>query len=43
LEDGAVQAGEEKKPLKCNICGKRFINNLALEGHMEIHVKPEDT
>ena len=43
LEDGAVQAGEEKKPLECNICGKRFINILALEEHMKIHVKPEDT
>jgi hypothetical protein len=29
LEDGPVQEGEEKKLLKCNICGKRFINNLA--------------
>ena len=43
LEDGAVQAGEEKKPLECNICGKRFTSNLALKGHMQIHVKPEDT
>ena len=42
LEDGAVQTGEVKKPLKCNICGKRFINILALEGHMKIQVKPED-
>ena len=43
LEDGAVQTGEVKKPIKCNICGKRFINNLALEGHMKIHVILEDT
>ena len=34
LKDGVVQAGEVKRPLKCNICGKRFINNFALEGHM---------
>ena len=43
LEDGAVQTVEEKKPLKCNICGKIFTRILALEGHMQIHVKTEDT
>ena len=43
LKDGVVQAGEVKKPLNCNICGKRFINNLAPEGHKQIHVKPVDT
>ena len=41
LEDGVVQAGEEKKPLECNICGNRFTSNLALEEHMQIHVNPE--
>ena len=30
LEDGTVQAGNETKPLECNICGKRFTSNLAL-------------
>ena len=43
LEDGIVQAGEGKKPLECNICGKRFTSNLTLEGHMKIHVSPETT
>ena len=43
LEGGAVQAGNETKPLECNICGKRFLSNLALEGHMQIHVNPEAT
>ena len=43
LKDGEVQAGKLKKHLECNICGKRFINNLALEGHMQIQVDPVDT
>ena len=34
LEGGAVQAGNETKPLECNIFGERFLSNLALEGHM---------
>ena len=41
LEGQTVQAGNETKPLGCNICGKRFTSNLALEGHMQIHVNPE--
>ena len=35
LEGRTVQAGNETKPLECDICGKRFLNNLALAGHMQ--------
>ena len=31
VEDRTVQTGEEKKPLICNICGKMFTSNQALE------------
>ena len=35
LEDGAVQAGEEKKPLECNICGKKIHQQLGTGGTHE--------
>ena len=40
LEGWTVQAGNETKPLECDICGKRTLNNLALAGHMQIHLNP---
>ena len=43
LEGRTVQAGNETKPLECNIRGKRFLSNLALEGNMQITVRPEAT
>lgn len=33
-----VHTGDDlKKPLACNICGKRFINNSALSCHTKVH------
>ena len=43
VEDRTVQTGEEKKPLICNICGKMFTSNQALERHRQIHMNPGDT
>ena len=40
-EGWTVQAGNETKHLECDICGKRFLNNLALAGHMQTHVNPD--
>ena len=33
VEDRTVHAGEKKKPLICNICGKMFTRNQALKRH----------
>ena len=42
--DRARQDGHgEEKPLNCNICGKIFTSNWAVERHMQIHMNPEDT
>ena len=43
VEDRTVQTGKEKKPLICNICGKMFTSNEALERQRQIHMNPEDT
>jgi hypothetical protein len=37
----AVHAGDETKPLECETCGKRFLTNSALAGHVKIHIHPD--
>lgn len=32
-----VHGSEESKPLKCDTCSKRFLNNSALVCHLKIH------
>lgn len=32
-----VHGAEESKPLQCDICYKRFLNNSALACHIKIH------
>ena len=37
----AVHAGNDTKPLECNECGKRFLTNSALAGHIKTHAHPD--
>ena len=37
----AVHAGNDTKPLECTDCGKRFLTNSALAGHIKMHVLPD--
>ena len=37
----AVHAGNDTKPLECTDCGKRFLTNSALAGHIKTHVLPD--
>jgi len=32
-----VHGAEESKPLQCDVCYKRFLNNSALACHIKIH------
>ena len=36
----AVHSRNETKPLECNECGKRFLTNSALAGHIKSHALP---
>ena len=36
----AVHGGDETKPLECSDCGKRFLTNSALAGHIKTHAHP---
>ena len=36
-----VHAGDENKPLECADCGKRFLTNSALAGHIKTHAHPD--
>ena len=37
----AVHEGDSNKPLSCDDCGKRFLTNSALAGHVKIHAHPD--
>ena len=37
----AVHEGDSNKPLSCDDCGKRFLTNSALAGHIKIHAHPD--
>ena len=37
----AVHAGNDTKPLECTECGKRFLTNSALAGHIKTHAHPD--
>jgi DNA-directed RNA polymerase subunit RPC12/RpoP len=37
----AVHAHDDTKPLECETCGKRFLTNSALAGHIKTHIHPD--